>query len=111
MEYLDHLTLSDGFLPTLKRLCDEYKLAMLSNDVADWSRHLRSKFHLDEFFELYVISGDCGIRKPDEGIYEYALSQELSSSLVGIQISESHGQRHETTDCMRPISSVTVRGK
>ena len=76
IEYLDsQLTLTDGFRSSAEQLSKQHNLAMLSNDVSDWSRHLRSRFDLDAYFEHYVISGDCGIRKPDDGIYEQLLTR------------------------------------
>ncbi len=51
------------------------RLALLSNDVSEWSAFLRRKWGLDDIFEVSVISGDVGIRKPDRQIYRYALEK------------------------------------
>ena len=76
LEYLNsRLELTDGFLAAAEELSQHYSLAMLSNDVSEWSRHLRAKWALDKYFDEYVISGDCGIRKPDYGIFEILLSR------------------------------------
>ena len=45
------------------------ELWCLSNDISRWSLRLRETFDLDEHFSGFVISGDIGIRKPDEGAY------------------------------------------
>jgi len=50
-------------------------LVMLSNDVSEWSFFLRKKWGLDDIFELSIISGDVGIRKPDVEIYRFALEK------------------------------------
>ena len=48
-------------------------LAMLSNDVSEWSAYLRGRFALNRLFESVVISGDYGFRKPDRRLYEVLL--------------------------------------
>lgn len=42
-EYLDTITLSDGFLDFIEKVRNQYKLAMISNDSSRWSRYLREK--------------------------------------------------------------------
>ena len=42
----------------------------LSNDVSEWSLKLRKHFEIEQFFDGFTISGDVGVRKPDQGIYE-----------------------------------------
>lgn len=59
-----------SIIPRLRRSC---ALAMLSNDVSEWSAILRRKYRLDEFFSGMFISGDLKTRKPGREIYERAL--------------------------------------
>ena len=65
-----------AFFPVAKILGNRgFRLAMLSNDVSEWYFFLRKKWKLDDIFELSIISGDVGIRKPDVEIYRYALEK------------------------------------
>lgn len=74
-DYLDTmLTLDSEFKPVAQRLRERYKIGMLSNDVGDWSRHLRKRFEID-FFDTAVISGDVQCRKPDPRIFEKFLEE------------------------------------
>lgn len=73
--YLDtQLILDDGFIPVAKAMSKQYSLALLSNDVSEWSAYLRNKFALD-FFDVVAISGDIHSRKPDSNIYERFLKE------------------------------------
>lgn len=75
-DYLDTcLTLNETFLSAAKKLKGKYKLAILSNDVSDWSTYLRKKYELDDFIEFSVISGDVNLRKPDQDIYRLAIER------------------------------------
>lgn len=74
--YLDTcLTIDENFVKTAKKLKEKYYLAMLSNDVSEWSTYLRKKFGLDELIEFSVISGDVKCRKPSAGIYKIAIEK------------------------------------
>ena len=65
-----------AFFPVAETLIKKnFRLAMLSNDVSEWSAFLRRKWGLDDIFEVSVISGDVGIRKPDRQIYRYAMGK------------------------------------
>ncbi len=67
------LTLDPDLPPAAEQLKDRYTLAILSNDVSEWSVYLRHKFHLDRFFTTSIISGDYGYRKPDRHLYDVLL--------------------------------------
>jgi FMN phosphatase YigB (HAD superfamily) len=56
-------------------LAERYHLAILSNDVKEWSAHLRRRFGLDELFSVAVISGEVGWRKPGVEIYACLLER------------------------------------
>lgn len=74
--YLDTcLTIDSRFIQVAKRLKENYKLAILSNDVSEWFKYLREKFGLDALVEFAVISGDVKCRKPDCRIYEIAIEK------------------------------------
>lgn len=74
-EYLDTVEVNEGFTEFALQIRRKYKLAILSNDISEWSRYLRGKFRLDEYFDLVTVSGDIGISKPDERIFRYALER------------------------------------
>lgn len=69
------LTIDPEFRDIALSLARSYSLAILSNDVKEWSDYLRSRFHLNELFEAVVISGEVGYRKPDERIYTILLDR------------------------------------
>lgn len=73
-DYLDScLKLDPGFINIARSLKESYSLAVLSNDVKEWSSYLRGKFGLDELFKVVIISGEVGYRKPDREIYTILL--------------------------------------
>jgi HAD superfamily hydrolase (TIGR01509 family) len=75
-EYLDNcLTLDPEFMSVARRLAERYYLAILSNDVKEWSAYLRRRFGLDEIVSVAVISGEVGWRKPGGEIYACLLEK------------------------------------
>ncbi|VVB97505.1 Phosphoglycolate phosphatase [uncultured archaeon] len=79
-EYLDaYLTIDPDFIETARTLVKNYYLAMLSNDVKEWSAYLRAKFDLNSLFKIIIISGEVGYRKPDKRIYNILLERIQSS--------------------------------
>ena len=66
-------TLDAGFLPCAKTLKNRYGIALLSNDVAEWSRFLRAYHGIEHLIDAAFVSGDLGVRKPDPRIYNIAL--------------------------------------
>ncbi len=87
-EYLSRHRISDGLIEFLASFSGKFKIACLSNDVGDWSRHLRIKYSLDEFIHNWFISSDIGIRKPNEGIYRH-LENELGKDKAYIFIDDN----------------------
>ncbi len=76
IEFLDNWYILDPeFQEVAKKLKENYKIAMLSNDLKNWSNFLRSKYNINRFFDVNVISGDVGYRKPDHKIYEVLLKK------------------------------------
>lgn len=68
-DYLDTIELNDGFLDFIQAVRSKYKLAIISNDSIRWSKYLRDKFNINQYFDVISISGDLKIRKPDERIF------------------------------------------
>jgi putative hydrolase of the HAD superfamily len=75
-EYLDTcLRLDPDFVATAGRLSGDFSLAVLSNDIREWSAYLRRKHGLDRFFRAAVISSEAGERKPAPEIYRILLER------------------------------------
>lgn len=74
-DYLDTIELSDGFLDFIKAVRKKYKLAIISNDSSRWSKYLREKFNINQYFDVISISGDLKIRKPDERIFQLTIEK------------------------------------
>ncbi|MBA7545684.1 hypothetical protein ES705_38056 [subsurface metagenome] len=75
-DYLDTcLRIDSEFAEIAKTLAKDYSLAILSNDVKEWSNYLRTKFDLNRFFKIIIISGEVGYRKPDKRIYNILLDR------------------------------------
>ena len=69
-EYLDScLTLDPLFTEVAARLSEKYNLAILSNDISEWSLYLREKFNINQVIKTAIISGDVHCRKPEMSIY------------------------------------------
>jgi putative hydrolase of the HAD superfamily len=70
--YLDDCVVVDpAFGPVAMRLARQFRLGLLSNDVAEWSRYLRTRRGLA--FDATTISGDVHCRKPSLEIYRHFL--------------------------------------
>jgi epoxide hydrolase-like predicted phosphatase len=51
------------------------RLALLTNNVAEFGDHWRATFPIDELFEVVVDSSSVGLRKPDPAIYLLTLER------------------------------------
>jgi HAD superfamily hydrolase (TIGR01509 family) len=72
-EYLDtRLSVDPDFASVACRLAGRFHLGLLSNDLAEWSAHLRRTRSLS--FDAVTISGDVGCRKPSPEIYRRFLA-------------------------------------
>ena len=60
--------------PTLEALYGRYRLGVLANQER-WIRETMARDGLDGFFDIWAISAEIGIDKPDPGIFEHALSE------------------------------------
>lgn len=81
-EYLQRHKLTDSLIDFLQAAnARGWEIWCLSNDLSQWSRKLRARFGLDEYFRGFVVSGDVGFRKPDRAIFDYLVEQlEVSPS-------------------------------
>jgi len=75
-EYLEtRLTLDPEFTACVKKLKAKYRIALLSNDIAEWSRYLQAYHRIDQYFDDVFISSAMRVRKPDKKIYLEALAR------------------------------------
>ena len=74
-EYLETIEIDEGFYAAAAALRKRFRLALLSNDLSEWSRFLRGKYGIDYFFDEIIISGDVGIKKPDPQIFLLTLDK------------------------------------
>lgn len=75
-EYLSsRLRLDPGFPAAARELSRGFDLAMLSNDIGEWSATLRRFFGIAELFAFTVISSDARARKPEPEIYRFLLGR------------------------------------
>ena len=68
-------TLDAGFLPCANTLKARYHIALLSNDILEWSIFLRRFHGIEPIVDAAFISSDLGYRKPDPEIYRIALDK------------------------------------
>jgi putative hydrolase of the HAD superfamily len=76
-EYLDTIEIDTSFYSAAQTLGKYYRLALLSNDLSEWSNYLRGKFDINKYFDTIIISGDVKLQKPDINIFKLTL-QELA---------------------------------
>ncbi|EPR10211.1 HAD family hydrolase [Ruminiclostridium papyrosolvens] len=74
-EYLDTVEINHSFFEFAPLLKKHYHLALLSNDLSEWSRYLRDKFKINDYFDAITVSGDVKIKKPDVQIFKLTLDK------------------------------------
>jgi putative hydrolase of the HAD superfamily len=75
-EYLQRYKLNDGLTNFLEAVNSQgYEVWCLSNDISEWSKKLRARFGLDKYVRGFVISGDVGVRKPEQAIFAHLIGQ------------------------------------
>jgi HAD superfamily hydrolase (TIGR01549 family) len=60
--------------PALEALAAEYRLGVLANQER-WIRDTMARDGIDRFFDVWAVSGELGVEKPDPGIFEHALNE------------------------------------
>ncbi|MCI9438477.1 MAG: HAD-IA family hydrolase [Lachnospiraceae bacterium] len=89
--YLDTIELNDGFLDFMKAIRKEYKLAIISNDSSRWSKYLREKFNINQYFDAISISGDLKTRKPDERIFRLTMEKLAVNAAECLYVDDRRG--------------------
>ena len=68
--------LREEFIAKARSLRDAgYKLAVVTNNIAEYNEGWRSLFEVDDIFDTIIDSSVEGVRKPDPAIYHRALFQ------------------------------------
>lgn len=72
--YLSRYQLMPGITQLVRRwVARGLTVACLSNDISEWSAWLRMRHALASLISPWIVSGDVGVRKPDERIYRALL--------------------------------------
>jgi len=64
-----------GLITLIRQLKTNYKTGLISNAFDDLRDTLANHFHIDDAFDVIVISGEEGIMKPDARLYQIALDR------------------------------------
>ncbi len=73
--YLDSVELNESFYDFASKCRKSGKLALISNDLSEWSAYFREKFKMNGYFDAISVSGDLKMKKPDERIFRYTLEK------------------------------------
>jgi len=103
-EYLDTVELIDGFEEFILAMKKQYKLALITNDLSEWSQYLREKYQLDPYFEVIAVSGDLKMKKPDARIFQYTLDRLGCSASDCVYIDD----RRRNLEAARELGMDTV---
>ena len=72
----NHVTIDPETIPVLTSLKRNKTIGLVSNfDHPPHVRGILANYALDSFFDTIVISGDVGVKKPNPGIFSFALEQ------------------------------------
>lgn len=75
-EFVKYVAVLPGVREALSTLSQKYRLALLSNFThGPAAREILEIFELGQYFEVIVISGEAGFRKPHPRIFEILLQQ------------------------------------
>ena len=79
------------------------RIGLVSNDVSEWSRHLRRMHDLERWLECVVISGDVGYRKPAAAIYETFVARASARAGDCVAVDDRAAN-------LRAAASIGIRG-
>lgn len=72
---IDTIEIDPAFYPAVAELRKKYRTVLLSNEIAEWGSAICDKFSLRDHFDLVVISGAVGMKKPEPRIFEHVLTE------------------------------------
>ena len=67
----------DAVLSIVKRIksSGRYRLGVISKNSFEWSAHGKETLGLGKYFDVWVVSCEVSLAKPEPGIYEYAIEK------------------------------------
>jgi epoxide hydrolase-like predicted phosphatase len=68
-------SLDGNLVDYLRGLRPRYKTALLSNAWDDLRQYIEEDWHIEDAFDQIIISAEVGLVKPDERIYQLAISK------------------------------------
>jgi len=77
--------------PTLDDVRERYRVALLTNGAADLQREKIRESKLAPFFEVIVISGEVGVRKPEPEIFALVLDRLGVTAGTAVMVGNSLG--------------------
>ncbi len=96
-------------LEVMRRLAKprRYLISALNNESRDLNAYRIERFHLREYFDVFLSSCYLGVRKPDKAIYELALSitQRKGEECVFVD------DRALNLECARELGMHTIQFK
>ncbi|MYI83583.1 MAG: HAD family hydrolase [Chloroflexi bacterium] len=84
-----HLAIFPDAEPLLERLRARYPLGLISNGPGPLQRPKIEKFSLERHFEVVVVSGEFGVRKPDHRIFASTLEALGASAANAVFIGDN----------------------
>ncbi|MYB43291.1 MAG: HAD family hydrolase [Chloroflexi bacterium] len=84
-----HLAIFPDAEPLLERLGARYPLGLISNGPGPLQRPKIEKFSLERHFEVVVVSGEFGVRKPDQRIFASTLEALGASAANAVFIGDN----------------------
>lgn len=92
----------------LKKLHDKgYELAIISNTCEVHFSYIKTEYPIFHLFKNLILSYEVGLRKPDEGIFQYALSCTNSEPRQCLFIDDIK----EHVDCAKSLGMHTLHFK
>jgi putative hydrolase of the HAD superfamily len=72
----------------IKTLRKKYKIGIISNNPKEWFEYFFDNFGWQDIFDIIAISGNLHIRKPEKGIFDFALVQAGISGREAIYVDD-----------------------
>jgi epoxide hydrolase-like predicted phosphatase len=88
-EFFSADVLDTELIAYLRRMHGRYKTALLSNAWANLGEWLRDRFHMDDCFDVIVISAVVHMMKPDPAIYLHTLNELQVASQEAVFVDDS----------------------
>jgi putative hydrolase of the HAD superfamily len=100
---LESYRLYDDALPALQALRRPGLLLAVISNWEEWLEQLMANLGITEYFDFAVVSGVCGVEKPDQGIFQLALER------AGVHPSEAVHVGDSLKDDVHGAAQVGIR--